>query len=155
MIDEEGYRLNVGMIILNNENKVFWAKRKGHASWQFPQGGVDEGETALGALYRELYEEVGLQAEDVEVPHHFRRTTGPRCIGQKQKWFLLRLNTSSEKLRFDTTDTPEFDQWRFVEYWYPMNKVIAFKRHVYRKALEYFHAHLPEVSASSGAEAQD
>lgn len=67
MIDGDGYRLNVGIVICNNHGQVFWAKRYGQHSWQFPQGGIDEGESPEEAMYRELYEEVGLTKNDVKV----------------------------------------------------------------------------------------
>ncbi|MDO8953947.1 MAG: RNA pyrophosphohydrolase [Gammaproteobacteria bacterium] len=150
MIDAEGYRANVGIIIINNRGKVFWAKRIRQRSWQFPQGGVDNNESILAAMYRELYEEVGLKPLDVEVlaatrpwlkyrlPSHMVRRAEITCIGQKQKWFLLRLISPESAICFNNTNDPEFDGWRWVDYWYPLSQVIPFKRHVYRRALEYF-----------------
>lgn len=148
MIDEKGYRANVGMIIINQENKVFWGRRIGQKSWQFPQGGVDESESIIDAMYRELWEETGLQPEDVEIvsqtadwlsydlPKRYRRkNTKPLCIGQKQKWFLLRLVCDEEKIDFSQGEKAEFDAFRWVDYWYPIRKVIYFKRAVYQDAL--------------------
>ena len=149
MIDEDGFRPNVGIILSNAEGKLLWAKRIGQNAWQFPQGGINEGESPEDALYRELEEEVGLLPEHVEVlgstdrwlkyrlPRRFiRRGKKPLCIGQKQKWFMLRLVADEEMLRFDATDTPEFDGWRWVDYWYPIREVVFFKRDVYRRALQ-------------------
>lgn len=149
VIDDEGYRANVGIILLNKAaTRVFWARRIRQKSWQFPQGGLNEGDQALSALYRELYEEVGLYPHDVEVlaatkswfkyrlPPHLIRARTPYCIGQKQKWFLLQLHSSEEKVNLRATITPEFDAWGWVDYWHPLTQVISFKRHVYRKALE-------------------
>lgn len=151
MIDKDGYRPNVGIILLNDRNKVFWAKRIGHEGWQFPQGGMQVGESFLDALYRELYEETGLQAGDVDVlgqtedwlfynlPEALQRQNQlPLCIGQKQKWFLLLLTGSEDNIRFDRSQNPEFDDWRWVDYWFPLRGVISFKRDVYRQALEFF-----------------
>jgi putative (di)nucleoside polyphosphate hydrolase len=150
MIDKNGYRANVAIIIINNQGRVFWAKRKNRNSWQFPQGGVSAGESSLQAMYRELHEEVGLRPDDVEViasirdwhkyniPNNLLRKKGPVCIGQKQKWFLLRLNSSERSIDLDANDIPEFDNWRWVGYWYPINHVIHFKKEVYRTALTYF-----------------
>lgn len=67
MIDGDGYRPNVGIVICNSHGQVFWARRYGQHSWQFPQGGIDEGETPEQAMYRELYEEVGLTKKDVRI----------------------------------------------------------------------------------------
>ena len=148
-VDRDGYRPNVGMVIQNAQAQVFWARRVGgHGTWQFPQGGILPGESAEQALYRELYEEVGLAGEAVQVRG---RTKGwlryrlPRELlgegakmrfrGQKQKWFLLRLLADDSAVRVDRTPEPEFDAWRWVSYWYPVTQVVAFKREVYRRAL--------------------
>jgi putative (di)nucleoside polyphosphate hydrolase len=151
VIDEEGYRANVGIIILNpSATRVFWARRIRQKSYQFPQGGLNLGDQALSAMYRELHEEVGLMPQDVEVvaatkgwfkyrlPPHLLRPKTPLYVGQKQKWFLLRLLAPESKINLRATDDPEFDGWQWVDYWHPLNQVISFKRHVYRKALEMF-----------------
>lgn len=148
MIDEKGYRPNVGMIIINKENKVFWGRRIGQKSWQFPQGGIDASESLIDAMYRELWEETGLKPEHVEVvsetdgwlsydlPKRYRRhNTQPLCIGQKQKWFLLRLLADDNAINLNQSSKAEFDAFRWVDYWYPVRKVIYFKRQVYRNAL--------------------
>ena len=146
--DAEGYRLNVGIILTNDEKRLFWGKRVGQQSWQFPQGGVCEQETLHQALYRELHEEVGLSPEDVELlgetkawlkyrlPERFiRYRTKPLVIGQKQKWFLLRLVSSEHQIRLDTGDLPEFDDWCWIDDSVPVEQVIYFKRQVYKQAL--------------------
>src|SRR5689334_14719901 len=148
MIDADGYRPNVGIILSNGNGRVLWAKRIGQNAWQFPQGGIREGETAEEALYRELNEELGLLPEHVKVigstrnwlryrlPKRFiRRHNNPVCIGQKQKWFILRLTAAESLVRFDASDKPEFDGWRWVDYWYPLREVVFFKRDVYKRAL--------------------
>ncbi len=149
VIDEAGYRANVGIILLNNNaSRVFWARRIRQKAWQFPQGGLNMGDQALSALYRELYEEVGLYPQDVEVlaatkgwfkyrlPPAMIRSKTPHYVGQKQKWFLLKLLSHEDKINLHATDSPEFDAWGWVDYWHPLSQVISFKRHVYRKALE-------------------
>ncbi|MDT8397298.1 MAG: RNA pyrophosphohydrolase [Pseudomonadales bacterium] len=149
MIDTDGFRPNVGIIIFNEQGRVLWAKRVGQEAWQFPQGGVQRKESADDAMLRELNEEVGLDPQDVEIiastrgwlryrlPGHLvRQHSSPVCIGQKQKWYLLRLLAGSERITLDSGGRPEFDDWRWVSYWYPLNQVIAFKRNVYKKALE-------------------
>lgn len=139
----------MGIIIFNDDGQLLWAKRLGQDAWQFPQGGVQRHESPEEAVLRELNEEVGLDPDDVEIiactdkwlryrlPRHLvRQNSHPICIGQKQKWFLLRLLGHTDKIRFDRGDKPEFDHWRWVSYWYPVDQVVSFKRKVYRKALE-------------------
>ena len=148
-VDPGGYRMNVGIILANNEGKVFWARRVGQNAWQFPQGGLDENEEPVDAMYRELKEEIGLEQEDVELlaatkgwihyrlpKHMIRYTQNPLVVGQKQKWYLLRLVGPEQNVRFDVTGKPEFDDWRWVDYWHPMEEVIYFKKDVYQTALE-------------------
>lgn len=155
MIDSDGYRSNVGIILSNQEGQVLWARRMGQDAWQFPQGGINEHEDAEQAMYRELWEEIGLQAQDVKIlastsswlryklPNRMvRRYSQPVCIGQKQKWFLLRLTSEEERLKLDVSSRPEFDHWKWVDYWYPLNNVVYFKKRVYRCALHQLNAHI-------------
>lgn len=148
-IDEQGYRANVGILLMHADGRVFLGGRPGGRGWQFPQGGIRRDESFEDALYRELREEVGLGPADVEflggtrdwlryqLPKQYvRRQSLPVCIGQKQRWALLRFRGQDEQLRFDTTDEPpEFDRWRWADYWDPVREVIFFKRDVYRRAL--------------------
>lgn len=152
IIDEEGFRLNVGIIIVNDEGCLFWGRRLGSAdAWQFPQGGMQEDETPEESMFRELEEEVGLTASDVEIvavtkgwlryrlPKRYLRRDRyrkSRCIGQRQKWFLLRLTTGEQSINLELSGHPEFQGWRWVSYWYPIRKVVAFKRGVYLRALK-------------------
>ena len=150
MIDSDGFRANVGIILANDAGQLLWARRiGGRDAWQFPQGGINEGESAEQALYRELEEEVGLAGDAVHVvaatrgwlryrlPRRFvRKGQEPVCIGQKQKWFLLHLRAADDAVRLDANHKPEFDRWQWVSYWYPLNQVVAFKREVYRRALK-------------------
>ncbi|MFM2486507.1 RNA pyrophosphohydrolase [Celerinatantimonas yamalensis] len=151
MIDGDGYRPNVGIIICNKRGQVLWARRFGQHSWQFPQGGVNDGETPEQAMFRELFEEVGLKPEDVRIlavsrpwlryklPKRLVRwDSKPVCLGQKQKWFLIRLEGDESQICFNSCGHPEFDDWRWVSYWYPVRQVVSFKRDVYRKALKEF-----------------
>lgn len=198
MIDSDGYRPNVGIVVANRLGQVLWARRVGgHDAWQFPQGGMQQGEKPEQALYRELEEEVGLKAEHVRVlactdgwlryqlPSHMRRDHrrpngrsngrnrsargAPRNAqsaksgrhgkarepvafkGQKQKWFLLEMLGDDDLIRFDQCDKPEFDGFEWVSYWYPVNKVIEFKRDVYRRALKQLAMKLPAASDLSSS----
>ncbi len=149
MLDHEGYRPNVGIILLNSQHKVFWGKRIRQHSWQFPQGGIKQGETPEQAMYRELHEEVGLLPEHVEilgrtqdwlhynVPDNWvKREWRGSYRGQKQIWFLLRLVVSDHHISLRATSHPEFDAWRWNDFWVPLDVVIEFKRDVYQKALK-------------------
>jgi putative (di)nucleoside polyphosphate hydrolase len=148
IIDAQGYRANVGIILCDDRSRLFWARRVGRAGWQFPQGGIQPGETPQQALYRELNEEVGLGAEHVQImgstqnwlryrlPERYQRPDlMPLCIGQKQIWFLVRFTGDDAAVRLDAGDAPEFDDWCWVEYWHPLREVIFFKREVYQQAL--------------------
>ena len=176
MIDAEGYRPNVGIVVANALGQVLWARRVGgHDAWQFPQGGVQDGEKPEQALFRELEEEIGLREEHVKIlgctdgwlryqlPQHMRRdqrrsakrsnkksskSQGGRrqpvaFRGQKQKWFLLEMLADDAQVRFDLCDKPEFDEFKWVSYWYPVKQVIDFKRDVYRRALKQLAPRLP------------
>lgn len=151
MIDENGFRLNVGIILVNQQKQLFWGRRVGQEAWQFPQGGIQHNETLEQALFRELKEEIGLSDVDVTIvaqtqqwlsyklPKRLIRTDShPICIGQKQKWFLLRLITDEQKLNLEVSLKPEFDGWRWVSYWFPLHQVVAFKKEVYRQTLLEF-----------------
>ncbi len=149
MLDREGFRPNVGIILLNANNEVWWGKRVREHSWQFPQGGIKYGETPEQAMYRELEEEIGLRQEHVkivgrtrdwlryEVPDHFiKREIRGHYRGQKQIWFLLRMMARDNDVNLRLTDHPEFDAWRWHDYWVPLDVVIEFKRDVYQRALQ-------------------
>jgi len=148
MIDEEGYRANVGIILSNDEGRVFWARRVGQNAWQFPQGGIDRAESPEEAMFRELREETGLEPDHVAVlgctrewlkyrlpKRYVRRNQTPLCIGQKQIWYMLRMLGDETLFDLGASPKPEFDHWRWVEYWAPSREVIFFKRRVYERAL--------------------
>ena len=148
MIDLDGYRPNVGIILSNDRGRLLWARRIGQDAWQFPQGGIHTSETPEEALFRELHEELGLYPQQVQImgntrgwlryrlPQRLvRHHDKPVCIGQKQKWFLLRLIAEDSDVCLTGSPRPEFDHWRWVSYWYPVRKVVPFKRKVYARAL--------------------
>ena len=154
-IDSQGFRANVGIILANAERKLLLAGRVGSKGWQFPQGGMLVGESPEEAMYRELHEELGLQPDDIQIlgatrdwlsyrlpEKYVRHRSKPLCIGQKQRWFILKLVSPEERVRFDCCDCPEFDRWRWVEFWKPVNEVIYFKRRVYARALHELGPHV-------------
>jgi len=158
MLDRDGFRPNVGIILLNQKNQVFWGKRIRTHSWQFPQGGIDRGESPEQAMFRELHEEVGLQPEHVrivartrdwlryEVPDRYiRRDARGFYKGQKQIWYLLQLLGHDWQLNLRATDHPEFDAWRWNDYWVPLDVVVEFKRGVYEMALTELSRFLPRT----------
>ncbi|VTY23178.1 RNA pyrophosphohydrolase [Xylophilus ampelinus] len=158
MLDRDGFRPNVGIVLLNQKNQVFWGKRIRTHSWQFPQGGIDRGETPEQAMFRELHEEVGLLPEHVrivartrdwlryEVPDRFiRRDARGHYKGQKQIWYLLQLVGHDWDLNLRATDHPEFDAWRWHDYWVPLDVVVEFKRGVYEMALTELARFLPRL----------
>ena len=149
MIDSEGFRANVGIILTNDQGQVFWARRIGMDAWQFPQGGIKKDELPKIAMYRELKEEIGLEPEHVELinstddwlrywlpKRYIRQNKGPLCIGQKQIWYLLKLTVDETYLDLSYTSEPEFDSWKWVDFWRPVEEVISFKRQVYQQALK-------------------
>ncbi len=151
MIDSEGFRANVGIVLSNEAGQVFWAKRVGQDGWQFPQGGINADESVESAMYRELREEIGLLPNHVEIigctndwlkywlPEKFiRHNSMPLCIGQKQIWYLLKLVADETNVNLGYSQKPEFDHWEWIDYWSPARKVIDFKRNVYQQALNEF-----------------
>lgn len=156
MLDRDGFRPNVGIILLNQKNQVFWGKRIRTHSWQFPQGGIDRGESPEQAMFRELHEEVGLHPSHVrvvartrdwlryEVPDRYiRRDARGHYKGQKQIWYLLQLVGHDWDLNLRATSHPEFDAWRWHDYWVPLDVVVEFKRGVYEMALTELARFLP------------
>lgn len=165
MIDRDGFRPNIGIVLLNSRNEVFWAQRVRDHAWQFPQGGIDYGESPVQAMYRELHEETGLLPQHVEVlgrtrnwlryevPDELirRRGRGPgRFRGQKQIWFLLRLVGHDGDICLGATDHAEFEAWRWKNYWVPVDAIIEFKREVYRCALAELSRFLRRANDGAG-----
>ena len=162
VIDPDGYRPNVGIILMHPDGRVFWARRVRRDGWQFPQGGMRSDETPIEAMYRELEEETGLRQRDVEVlaetpgwlryrlpRRYLRPSQKPLCIGQKQVWFLLRLLADEQRVQLDLSARPEFDQWQWVDYWYPLEHVVEFKREVYVHALSHVAPAAQAVAATA------
>ena len=162
MIDEAGFRSNVGIVLCNARGEVFWGRRIGMDAWQFPQGGIKRDETPEQAMFRELHEEVGLRPGHVEIiastqnwlryrlPKRFIKVRRkPLCIGQKQRWFAVRLLADEESVDLNCADKPEFEAWRWVNFWHPVEQVVEFKRAVYRRALTEL---APQIDSELGSE---
>lgn len=150
IIDHNGYRRGVGIVVCDGRGRVLLARRSDHRGWQFPQGGVRRGEPARAAMYRELREELGLEPSHVRevarmgswvsyrLPARYRRSRPARCIGQKQLWWLLQLRSSEDNIRPDLCEEREFDDWQWVDYWLPAKEVVFFKQSVYKQVLSEF-----------------
>ena len=148
MMDEQGFRSNVCIVIANSDGQVFWGKRRQQDAWQFPQGGIESRESLEVALFRELEEETGLLKHEVELvsttkgwyryrlPRHMLKHNKSDFVGQKQKYCLLKLLDDQHQFVLDRDQRPEFDDWAWVPYWYPVGQVWAPKREAYRRALK-------------------
>ena len=147
-IKEKGYRLNVGIIVANSDGKLLYCKRKNSDNWQFPQGGIDRNEDPFLAALRELYEEVGIQKDKVNLikesenwykynlPKKYKKNNflWNDFKGQKQKWFLFKL-IEEVMIDLNNENNPEFDEFDWVDYWKPLDEIVEFKREIYKKVL--------------------
>lgn len=147
-IKEKGYRLNVGIIVANSDGKLLYCKRKNSDNWQFPQGGIDRNEDPFLAALRELYEEVGIQKDKVnlikesenwykyDLPRKYKKNNflWNGFKGQKQKWFLFKL-IEEVMIDLNNENNPEFDEFDWVDYWKPLDEIVEFKREIYKKVL--------------------
>ena len=153
MLDRDGYRPNVAIVIVNGKNQVFWGKRIREHAWQFPQGGINSGETPERAMFRELTEEVGLRSQHVkilgrtrdwlryDVPQHWiKREWRGSYRGQKQIWYLLRLTGRDNDVSLRATEHPEFDAWRWEDLDRVADLVVPFRREVYQAVAKQFAA---------------
>ena len=150
-MNDKSYRKNVGLIVLNKKNQLLVCRRKGKQTWQFPQGGIDAGESAMKAAYRELYEEVGIKKSQVRIiqksrywysydlPEKYqpRPESLKNFKGQNQKWYMLKANTDL-KINLLNEVPQEFVEYKWATYWYCLASVVPFKREVYRSVLSEF-----------------
>ena len=148
MNEESNYRLNVGLIIVNNYGKVLICKRKNSNQWQFPQGGIDKGESPIKAAKREIFEEVGIKPSKIkvlgkikdwvkyEIPKELAKKSFKKkgIVGQKQKWFIFKIK-SEACISFVNDPDNEFDDFAWVSYWRPIALIVSFKKEVYRNVL--------------------
>ncbi len=138
-------RNGVGIVVLNNKDKVFVAKRIDNPKnfWQMPQGGVDKGEDFLTAAYRELEEETSIKKVKLiqeidgtityELPDHLLGIIWKgKYKGQKQKWFLMRYLGSDSDINIKT-EKPEFLEWKWIDLDKITDVAVDFKLHVYKE----------------------
>ena len=160
MRDLQRYRPNVAIVLANPEGRVLIARRCDSDAWQFPQGGVALGEPPEDALFRELEEEVGVPARLIKlvaetsrwrryrIPAEYRKRPDLNAfMGQQQKWYLLEFLGSDRDIRLDREAHPEFDAWKWVNYWYPVRTIVNFKRQVYAAAMKELAPHLAKISS--------
>ena len=147
-MDNKLYRQNVACIIVDedypNTNNIFIGKRKDMKNvWQFPQGGIDEGENAKEALIRELGEEVGLKSENIEIvascpmwfQYNFPNFRWGNYIGQQQKYFLIKTDKKNIDIHMKNA---EFSLYEFVEISDGLKKVSKLKKIIYDRVVNYF-----------------
>ena len=141
-------RIGVGVIILNNENKVFVGKRKDNPvnKWQMPQGGVEKGESYLSAMKRELYEETSIKSIDIlrEIDGFFEYELPKNLVGiiwkgrfrgQKQKWFITRFIGNENEINLQT-ENQEFIEWKWIIPDELPRTIVDFKKKMYVELLE-------------------
>jgi putative (di)nucleoside polyphosphate hydrolase len=145
------YRPNVGLMVLNNEGRVFTGQRLDYPSsaWQMPQGGIDAGEEEEVAAYRELQEETGILPEMVKIlarsrslisydfPLDVANSLGGRFKGQQQRWFLMQFSGGDEQVSIQT-EVPEFAAWKWMHVNDLLDNIVPFKRAVYEQVLNEF-----------------
>ena len=144
----KSYRLGVGIMLLNEKNKVFVGKRKDIKSdaWQMPQGGVNKGEKDEVAAFRELYEETGIKKVKIiskskkfykyNIPISLKKKLwNGEYIGQKQKWFIMRFVGNEEEINIKTKNA-EFKEWKWIDINQLINVVVSFKLNVYKSIVK-------------------
>ncbi|MDR7102559.1 RNA pyrophosphohydrolase [Croceicoccus sp. BE223] len=152
------YRPCAGLMIINEERRVFVGKRidtKEGDWWQMPQGGVDPGEDLTEAAWRELFEETGIARDKAEIlarserelfydlpPELKGKLWGGRYVGQRQSWFLMRFAGEDADIDLAAHDPAEFNAFRWIEPARLPDLIIPFKRPVYEAVLEMFRPHL-------------
>ncbi len=149
------YRPNVGLMIVNPQGRIFAGRRIDYPdAWQMPQGGIDEGEDPLQAAYRELYEETGIVRDAVNLlaesrdwhtydfpPEVAGKLWKGGYRGQKQRWYLMGFEGDDAQINI-ATEHPEFDVWRWMEPPELIERIVPFKRDIYRAVMREFSGRL-------------
>ena len=141
-------RNGVGIVLLNNKNKVFVAKRIDNPKnyWQMPQGGIDDGEDNLKAALRELKEETSINSVELikEIEGYLTYNLPNNLLGiiwkgkfkgQKQKWYVFKFNGNDKEINLKTKK-PEFLEWKWIELENITDTVVDFKLEIYKKIKE-------------------
>ncbi len=149
---EKGWRIGVGIMLINKENKIFMGERiDNKGAWQMPQGGVNISinENLTIAAKRELYEETGVKTAKIinqsvgwyyyYLPRNLKKKLwGGKFLGQKQKWFLFSFEGTDEEINLQADKKPEFHNWKWVSPQEVLNKIVVFKKEIYQKILKEF-----------------
>ena len=149
---EKGWRLGVGIILINQDNKIFMGERiDNKGAWQMPQGGVNVGinESLDNAAKRELYEETGVKTAKIinqsegwyyyYLPENLQtRLWGGKFLGQKQKWFLFSFEGTDKEVNLQVDKKPEFNNWQWVNSQDVLHNIVEFKKEIYKKVLKEF-----------------
>ena len=143
------YRKGVGMMVFNNDKKIFVGKRiDNQKAWQMPQGGVDENEDCFSAARRELYEETGIQSIRViekskekytyDLPEYLLgKIWKGKYKGQKQRWFLIKFLGPDSEINLNQK-YPEFNEWKWVDIDELSNLIVPFKKELYLSVIKEF-----------------
>lgn len=155
-VGHSGYRPGVGIVLLNSKGEVFVGRRIDleEEAWQMPQGGINEGENARQAAFRELREEIGTDSVEVlaeasgwsyyEVPEELAsKAWSGRWKGQRQKWFVMLFKGRDSDIDL-ATEHPEFCAWRWVPVREVVELAVSFKRQLYLNVIREFPSMFPE-----------
>jgi putative (di)nucleoside polyphosphate hydrolase len=150
------YRIGVGAMVINSQKKIFVGKRidNNSNSWQMPQGGIDSGEDEDVAVFRELYEETGIDKNSVKIikkssqyfyynlPYNLQKKFwGGKYLGQKQRWYILQFEADDSIININL-ESPEFCEWQWVDKHEIIDLIVNFKKQLYRDVLNEFNKFL-------------
>lgn len=148
-----GYRPCVGILLINNDGAIFVGERiDTPGAWQMPQGGIDDDESAVDAVFRELKEETGIETAQLlgisniwrsyDLPPALAATAwGGRYRGQTQLWSALRFTGTTSDIDIQT-EHAEFSQWKWTDPETLLAEIVDFKRDLYAEVLTEFQRHI-------------